>query len=259
MRKSIFVGIVAFFVALVALVAPVQAADMVVKAAAANRDGLYIGGNLGYSWGTAKTDVTTTANTTQSFSTSSDMDGFLIGGQIGYNWFKPKWMFGIEGDFDWTWQKGSSAFTCGATLCTNTTAVPAGATSIPFSYDTKLRWLGTIRGRVGPMISPTAFVYFTGGLAIGNVKTEGTINGFSAGGAISGAFDNSTTKCGWTIGGGIESQLQRNWSVKLEYLYVDLGHVDFTASLPTNAPPLTAAFSQKITDNIVRAGLNYKF
>jgi outer membrane immunogenic protein len=255
--KKLILGAIA-----VLLFAPsVHAADMPVKAAAASvwRDGFYAGGNLGYSWGTVKSDVTTTANTTQAFSTSSDLDGFLIGGQIGYNWFRNRWMFGIEGDFDWTWQKGSTAFTCGPTLCTTTTAVTAPATSIPFNYDTKLRWLGTVRGRVGPMISPTTFVYFTGGLAVGQIKTEGVINGFSAGGAISGAFDNSTTKCGWTIGGGFESRLQRNWSVKVEYLYVDLGRADFTAFLPTNAPPLTAAFSQKVTDNIVRVGLNYQF
>lgn len=230
------------------------------KADPVSRDGLYIGGNLGHSWGSTSTSVITAANTTQGFSTSNDLDGFLLGGQVGYNWFKPKWMFGIEGDFDWTWQKGSAALTCGPLLCTNTTAIPAGSTSMPFSYETKLNWLGTIRGRVGPMISLTSFVYFTGGLAVGNIKTSGTLNGFTAGGtAVSNAFDNSTTKWGWTLGGGIESQLQRNWSVKLEYLYVDLGQVDFTATLPTNSPALTAAFSQKITDNIVRAGVNYKF
>lgn len=187
------------------------------------------------------------------------MNGFLAGAQIGYNWFKPKWMFGIEGDFDFTWQKGTSAFTCGPTLCTTTTAVTASATSVPFTYDTKLKWLGTVRGRIGPMISPTAFVYVTGGWAIGNVKTEGTINGFNAGGAISSPFDNSTTKSGWTIGGGIEGRLQGNWTAKLEYLYVDLGRVDFTAVVPANAPPLTAAFSSRITDHIVRVGLNYQF
>jgi outer membrane immunogenic protein len=54
------------------------------------------------------------------------------------------------------------------------------------------------------------------------------------------------TKAGWTVGGGIEGRLAGNWTARLEYLYLDLGTV-------------ATAFNSRVTDNIVRAGLNYKF
>ncbi len=59
---------------------------------------------------------------------------------------------------------------------------------------------------------------------------------------------------GWTVGGGLEYAFMNNWSAKLEYLYIDFGDG------PT--VPVTAAVNivaGKMTDNIVRVGLNYKF
>ena len=49
-------------------------------------------------------------------------------------------------------------------------------------------------------------------------------------------------------GGGIEAQIAGPWSVKVEYLYVDLGDGD---SIAGSRPDFST--------NIVRAGLNYRF
>jgi outer membrane immunogenic protein len=65
------------------------------------------------------------------------------------------------------------------------------------------------------------------------------------------------THAGWTIGGGIEAMFGGNWSGKLEYLYMDLGSFDNTVALA--APPIGAAISSRLTDNIFRAGINYHF
>jgi hypothetical protein len=55
-------------------------------------------------------------------------------------------------------------------------------------------------------------------------------------------------------------KLVGNWTGKLEYLYMDLGTFTGTGILPAPAsPPLRATFSSRITDNILRAGINYKF
>ena len=51
-----------------------------------------------------------------------------------------------------------------------------------------------------------------------------------------------------------------NWSIKAEYLRVDLGTQSVTA--PTNALPLgtiTLTASRTLVENIVRVGLNYRF
>jgi outer membrane immunogenic protein len=84
--------------------------------------------------------------------------------------------------------------------------------------------------------------------------------------ATTGNFSNSKT--GWTIGTGVETRLGGGWSAKLEYLYVDLGNVTDVLPIPIN-PAFGAAFvngggagmtsTLHVTDNIIRAGLNYTF
>lgn len=49
----------------------------------------------------------------------------------------------------------------------------------------------------------------------------------------------SSTQAGWTVGAGFEYMVSRNWSVKGEYLYVDLG----TASAQGALTPAFAGFS----------------
>ena len=117
-----------------------------------------------------------------------------------------------------------------------------------------------MRGRLGPTLSPSIWAYVTGGLAYGEIKTSGSLSGFDAGGPPVGvAFGNSVVKAGWTVGAGVEGRLWGNWTGKIEYLYMDLGTVSNTVFFPTNAPPLTATYSSRITDNILRVGINYKF
>ncbi len=68
--------------------------------------------------------------------------------------------------------------------------------------------------------------------------------------------------CGWTIGAGLEGVLWGNWTGKIEYLYVDLGHVSgsFATTLTSvTGGSLVAGYNTHVTDNIVRAGINYAF
>jgi outer membrane immunogenic protein len=84
-----------------------------------------------------------------------------------------------------------------------------------------------------------------------------------------GAFSNGVTRGGWTVGGGVEGAVGDNWSLKVEYLYVDLGTVTTTfATLPgcfgipggcIGIAAGSGTISSRITDNIVRVGLNYRF
>ena len=92
--------------------------------------------------------------------------------------------------------------------------------------------------------------YATGGFAYGGGKIEGT----ATIGGVATAFSSSNTYTGWTVGGGIEYALTNNWLLRAEYLYIDFGDG------PT--VPVTAAVNivaGDMTDNIVRAALNYKF
>jgi outer membrane immunogenic protein len=73
------------------------------------------------------------------------------------------------------------------------------------------------------------------------------------------AFSADNTQVGWTVGAGLEASLGGNWTGKIEYLYLDLGRFDTNAVLLANAPPIRANISSRVTDNIVRAGINYRF
>jgi outer membrane immunogenic protein len=98
-------------------------------------------------------------------------------------------------------------------------------------------------------------------VAFGQLGTTGTLAGVTAGGApTSLAFGFSRWKLGWTVGGGVEAALGRsNWSVKLEYLYMDLGSFSDTVTFATTFPAVNVRFNSYVTDHIARVGLNYRF
>lgn len=87
--------------------------------------------------------------------------------------------------------------------------------------------------------------YFTGGWTYGHGELSGTSTVTS--------FSGSKSYSGWTIGAGVEWAFYNNWSAKLEYLYIDFGDG------PTISETGGGFASGKLTDNVVRAGVNYKF
>jgi outer membrane immunogenic protein len=255
------------------MVSSAMAADLPVKAPPPapvlapvwNWNGFYIGLNGGYSWGHSSRDLNFFSPVNGvTFATATgggrNMDGGLFGGQIGYNWQASNWVFGIEADAQWTGQKGSTTAFCPVAGCFPT-AVAVTATGTAASLTDKLEWFGTIRGRVGLTVTPSSMIYLTGGGAFGEVKTDLGLVGFTAAGlpaAVAGS--RSTDRFGWTFGGGFETMFAGNWSAKLEYLYMDIGTVSNSVVLPTAAGlPLGVNVSSRVTDNIIRGGINYHF
>jgi hypothetical protein len=128
-----------------------------------------------------------------------------------------------------------------------------------FEQGQKLEWFATLRARLGVAVTPDAIAYVTGGAAVGEVMTAGTVFGFDADGdPINTIVSSHNTKAGWTVGGGIEGRIADNWTGKIEYLYLDLGAV---TTIPATPPGATTAvaFSSRVTDNLLRVGVNYKF
>lgn len=215
--------------------------------------GFYVGGNVGYSFGRSS-DTSTLANSAGAplFASAdkSDLTGVIGGAQIGYNWQIRNFVTGIEADIQGANEKGDRVFTC-------TSCLPLGGptTSVPLALDQKIEWFGTVRGRAGVAVSPMVLLYATGGLAYGGIETRERIS--------AGSFSSSTTtNVGWTAGGGIEGAIGGNWTARLEYLYVDLGRVNgtfVTTIAALGGGVLASSFNSRITDNIVRVGVNYKF
>ena len=217
-----------------------------------NWTGFYIGGNLGYSWGRSNdTSTLTTAGGTVLLATSdkTDLNGIVGGGQIGYNWQMQSWVWGIEADIQGTDEKGSRAFSFTPPPALTNNLAPT--ITLPFALSQKIDWFGTVRGRVGVLATPTVLLYATGGLAYGQVNSSETV-----GGPLPAAFSQSSTNVGWTVGAGIEGAIGGNWTAKLEYLYVDLGTVSGSFTLPNTD---IISHSSHITDNVLRAGINYRF
>ena len=81
-----------------------------------------------------------------------------------------------------------------------------------------------LRPRAGVLVTPTALLYVTGGLAVAGIKTDGVLSGFTAASApTSVAWGNDQTRFGWVVGAGVEARLGGNWTGKLEGLYMDYG------------------------------------
>jgi len=285
-------------IAAIALIGtPAFAADMALKAPPPapapvyNWTGWYVGVNAGASFGNAKTDfngapVTTFLGTvvTGGFASSEREypDGFIGGGQIGYNWqFSPLIVLGVEADFQGALERDNENLSNPF----NFTPFPGSTGTVVADYTTKIDWFGTVRGRIGYVWgNGNVMSYLTGGLAYGKVDLEGTntvsgtvLTGGAAGVpfSITHAFGHNEVNTGWVVGYGTEGVIDfwgaRNWTWKIEGLYMDLGHLDATSTVGVDHSTFTPGFlilnassgqvttHSHFTDGILRAGLNYKF
>jgi outer membrane immunogenic protein len=242
------------------------AADMAVKAppppvvAVYNWTGFYAGVNLGGEWTSSgngwRVDPNNAADVPGAIAarqtlTNNRINAFdAMGGvQAGYNWQTSNWVFGVEADWDLTGQNRSTLF--------QASLVPLFGTVTDGNNLTQgigLDWLATVRGRVG-FAANTALFYVTGGLAVGRVETFDSSH-YAAG--VTQTANVSTTRTGWTVGGGIEYAIGQNWSVKGEYLYADLGRVTTYSGLQ---PTFALAFfhDHSLTVNDFKFGVNYKW
>ncbi len=236
-----------------------------------NWTGFYIGGNAGYGWGRSKTADTFTSpappvGTPEAVVAASTsrfkMDGAVGGGQFGYNWQSNRFVYGIEADIQRSNQKGSTSFACPVPQvgfgCNELIAAAMEGRVPTASFNQRLDWFGTLRGRIGALVAPDTLIYGTGGLARGRIETNGTITNYFTTSVATTTFSHKSTRYGWTAGAGVERRFIGNWTARLEYLYVDLGTVSGSI-LARGFTPLDFAYSSRISDNIVRIGLNYRF
>jgi outer membrane immunogenic protein len=247
--------------AIVAVSAPAFAADMALKAPPVvvpvwSWTGWYAGLNLGGSFGNAS-DSVTFAGVPIATAGSQRLDGVIGGGQIGYNWQSGTWLFGLEADI-----QGSSERNNDPALASFFFNLPqlAPPTNGILGVNEKLGWFGTVRSRLGVLANPNWLLYATGGLAYGGVQTTETFSSVAAAGTAVSSNSFSSTRAGWTLGGGVEAVLGNNWTAKVEYLYIDLGSFSSLWTVPGALPVFSpVGFSSHVTDNIVRAGVNYHF
>jgi outer membrane immunogenic protein len=176
-------------------------------------------------------------------------DGGFGGAQIGFNLQSGSWVFGVETDIQ------------GAAIGNTSTKTIAGtATTLP-SVSTgrdHIDWFGTLRARAGVTVDQVLF-FGTAGLAYGGVRSSATniVMPVGAGGVFAGT--TTDTRVGWAAGAGVEWGFAPGWSVKGEYLHVDLGSSNVTIVDPVNFPGASATYRFNHAFDAVRVGVNYRF
>ena len=275
MKKSTLKVLTAAIVGTLLGTGGAYAADLPVKAPVVvapvpNWAGFYIGVNAGAGSGEGTYTLSpggcfltgcgaggVAANPLRTF-TEDNLNTFFVGGaQAGYNWQVGNFVYGLEGDINYNgWNNTTNnIYVLAAPLAgTFTTAV-----------NSKLNWFGTFRGRIGVAASPTILIFGTGGLAYGQVSSS-TVGAFSALGGFTALGETyagtaSNTRAGWTAGGGMEWMFAPNWSLKWEYLYIDLGKLNYAdrciSAVCGSAPAY--ATSVQFREQVARVGINYHF
>jgi outer membrane immunogenic protein len=214
-------------VALIAMGASASAADLAarpytkapayVASPIYNWTGFYIGGHVGGAF--AGNNAITGAN---------NSDGRFLGGvQGGYDYqFAPNWVLGIEANYSWTGSSNNS-----------------GVVGL-YTYDSSLKGLGSVTGRLGYTWGP-ALLYVKGGYAYADLNQ-------SIVGPTVVVLD--VKKNGYTVGAGLEYLFTQNWSGKVEYQYYDFGNTTVVSGLAG-----INGTSYKNDEHTVKAGLNYRF
>ncbi|MDS1135995.1 outer membrane protein [Nitratireductor indicus] len=234
-----------------------NAADMIVNADPAaiapieldvfDWSGPYIGGHLGYGWGKHHDNMPPAAGDKPPLGIPlavKDRSGTFVGGiHAGYNWQDGPFVYGVEGDFDYTnLERGRFFYT-----------TPEGSnSSAQGSLHMETDWQASLRLRAG-IASGTWLFYGTGGVAFGRAKLSVTGNPLPPGAPDPVLASDRNTHIGWTAGAGIEKAFTSHWIGRVEARYTDFGSKTYNLG----------RFGEKVKSHwdqaTISVGLSYKF
>jgi outer membrane immunogenic protein len=255
MKTLVFGGVV---LVAVAAATHVRAADVLLTAPAMapvyNWSTCYGGGNVGYGSSLDESITFTGSDEAAFFSTNQfpryiavKPKGAIAGAQIGCNVQSALWVYGVESDLQWSDIKATGTVS----------PVPRTGTQFETTASESRKWFGTVRGRAGLLVKPQVLLYGTAGLAYG--ETELSFSTCAPASPCASAA-TSGTNIGWAAGAGLAWMFARNWTIKAEYLYVDLGSRAVTGNTgPIAAPPRVFTASSDQREHIARLGVNYSF
>lgn len=206
-------------VAVLSVVSGAQAADLLVNSPAPSYgggyttsggwDGAYVGGFVGYGWGTVLDDngVVPAPGLDDD---KLELSGWTIGATLGANFtVAPGFVIGAAGDLAWVDIGGYD-------------------TDTDLAYD--VNWTGSLRGRAG--FDGGAFMpYLTAGLAFANATAD------------IGPDESSQMHFGWTAGAGVEVAATEQISVDLQYRYSDYGSATYDLATDTDLSLTTHALT----------------
>jgi outer membrane immunogenic protein len=201
--------------------------------------GCYLGIEGGGNWGRSQhtsAGLPNPANAGLPINNTFGLSGGLVGGTIGCNYQISSWVIGIENDASWTNKSGSA------------NDIP------PFNVaavsQTSEKWIDTLRGRLG-FTWNRALLYGTAGatFAGSSVTVCGVVQ----------CASDSRSSVGWVAGVGLEYAVWENVAVKIEYLHADFGTERYIDPPVTGGGFTIVTRDVSLTDDIVRAGVNWRF
>ena len=222
MKKVLLAG--SALVAALSLASAAHAADVSV-APTYDWTGFYIGANAGVAWNNSSLDADPYVDGVRYSELENKIEGdqaaFTAGGMLGYNYQINQIVLGAEADINYLGFSDD-----------NKRSFDTDLNQLPLSVNSKssldVDWFGTIRGRLGFAVD-NLLIYGTGGAAYGHVNANSKVSANFNDGELTDTWKASLdeTNWGWTVGAGMEYGID-NWSLGLEYLYVDLGDGDWS-------------------------------
>lgn len=173
-----------------------------------------------------------------------DGDGLIAGVQGGYNVQMDSFVFGLEADIQYSDIEKDIAIPNAPGGADDN---PDGFTDLNFNID----YYSTLRGRAG-FAWDRFMVYATAGGAFGNVDFDRNYRVGSS--EITASASN--TRFGWTYGGGVEFAVSEFWTVRGEYMKVDLGSDTFNTTYSDGTVGLATIDTEF---DVIRAGVNLRF
>jgi len=201
--------------------------------------GFYAGVHAGYAWGGEKDNQSNLFEDPRP-ADNFDVDGFIGGVHAGYNWQAGQFVFGVEGDVDYSNIKGSEGY---AGYVPN-----FGYDYVEGNLELKSQWQASARLRAGYAVD-NFLLYATGGIAFGDGKLSS--NGYDYNAESNFGSDDTNTHVGWTIGAGAEYAFTPNWIGRAELRYTDFGSKTYQLL----EGPVDASWTQ----TAVTVGVSYKF
>jgi outer membrane immunogenic protein len=222
-----------------------------------NWTGFYVGGEFGANWTGGywtTTDLITLGGRDALIDALKDLRASDIAEDVYfgylYDFGAPKWLAGLAADFAYYNALMDPGIPGTGGLAGNKASD---------SVTVRAKWSLALRARLGYLVTPTTQLYVAGGPSW--LKMDAAVNCTGPGvcgsnGIPAFSQTNSTTKAGWTLGGGVESVLWDNWRGHVEYRYADYGK--FSTSFGTPAQ-LALAADIKVHTQSLMFGLSYGF
>lgn len=171
----------------------------------------------------------------------------LFGGFAGFDYQVGRFVIGVEGDLNARFGEGTGTLPLVYGIEPNT------------GWNSHAHWDAGIRGRLGVLATDQILLYVTGGWAFANFNFSNP----GAAGSRNLYFQLENIyggdRSGWSIGGGIQYAMSRNWSARVEFRHTDYGTFSGTTTFDSGKGPGAGTFQSKLTDDRVTGGLAYRF